>query len=465
MALEVTSIDESVVAELGDGLRGDLFAPGDPGYDEARSVWNGMIDRYPALVASCRGVADVIRAVEFARENDVAVAVKGGGHHIAGNAVSDDGLVIDLSPMTSVQVDPAAGTARVEPGATLADFDHEAQAFGLATPLGINSTTGVAGLTLGGGFGWLTRKFGMTVDNLRSVDVVTADGKLRHASEEENPDLFWGVRGGSGNFGVVTAFEFDLHEVGPEVLAGPVVYSGDDAPDVVRHVRDFNADAPDESAVWVVLRKAPPLPFLPEDVHGVGVVIVVAFYAGDVEEGEEVLAPVREYGDPIADAVAPHRYAEFQQSFDPLLTEGARNYWKSHNFGELSDEAIDTAVEFAADLPSSLSEIFFGQVGGAMARVPADATAYPHRDAEYVMNVHTRWEDPEDDERCIAWAREFFDAMAPYATGGVYVNFISEREGEESLAYGDNYDRLVEIKNEYDPTNLFHANQNVEPTA
>ncbi|WP_440006790.1 FAD-binding oxidoreductase [Halomicrococcus sp. SG-WS-1] len=465
MALEVTSLDESVVDELGDGLRGDLFAPGDPGYDEARSVWNGMIDRYPALVASCRGVADVIRAVEFARENDVAVAVKGGGHHIAGNAVCDDGLVIDLSPMTSVQVDPAAGTARVEPGATLADFDHEAQAFGLATPLGINSTTGVAGLTLGGGFGWLTRKFGMTVDNLRSVDVVTADGELRHASEEENPDLFWGVRGGSGNFGVVTAFEFDLHEVGPEVLAGPVVYSGDDAPDVIRHVRDFNADAPDESAVWVILRKAPPLPFLPEDVHGVGVVIVVAFYAGDVEAGEEVLAPVREYGDPIADAVAPHRYAEFQQSFDPLLTEGARNYWKSHNFGELSDEAIDTAVEFAADLPSSLSEIFFGQVGGAMARVPADATAYPHRDAEYVMNVHTRWEDPEDDERCIAWAREFFDAMAPYASGGVYVNFISEREGEENLAYGDNYDRLVEIKNEYDPTNLFHVNQNVEPTA
>ncbi|WP_433628682.1 FAD-binding oxidoreductase [Halomicrococcus sp. NG-SE-24] len=465
MALEVTSLDESVVDELGDGLRGDLFTPGDPGYDEARSVWNGMIDRYPALVASCRGVADVIRAVEFARENDVAVAVKGGGHHIAGNAVCDDGLVIDLSPMTSVQVDPAAGTARVEPGATLADFDHEAQAFGLATPLGINSTTGVAGLTLGGGFGWLTRKFGMTVDNLRSVDVVTADGELRHASEEENPDLFWGVRGGSGNFGVVTAFEFDLHEVGPEVLAGPVVYSGDDAPDVIRHVRDFNADAPDESAVWVILRKAPPLPFLPEDVHGVGVVIVVAFYAGDVEAGEEVLAPVREYGDPIADAVAPHRYAEFQQSFDPLLTEGARNYWKSHNFGELSDEAIDTAVEFAADLPSSLSEIFFGQVGGAMARVPADATAYPHRDAEYVMNVHTRWEDPEDDERCIAWAREFFDAMAPYASGGVYVNFISEREGEENLAYGDNYDRLVEIKNEYDPTNLFHVNQNVEPTA
>ena len=465
MATGVTSVSERAVDEFGDEFRGNLLAPGDPGYDEARSVWNGMIERRPALVAQCQGVADVMAAVNFARRSDLLVAVKGGGHHIAGNAVCDDGLVVDLSSMTSVQVDPAAKTARVEPGATLADFDHEAQAFGLATPLGINSTTGVAGLTLGGGFGWLTRKYGMTVDNLRSVDVVTADGDLVTANEAENPDLFWGVRGGSGNFGVVTAFEFDLHEVGPEVLAGPIVYAGEDAPDVVRHVRDFNADSPDEAAVWVILRKAPPLPFLPENVHGVGVVIVVPFYAGDVEEGEAVLAPVLEYGDPIANAVAPHRYAEFQQAFDPLLTEGARNYWKSHNFSALSDEAIDTAIEYAADLPSPLSEIFFGQIGGKMAEVPADATAYPHRDAEYAMNVHVRWEDPADDERCIAWAREFFDAMAPYATGGVYVNFVSEREGEENLAYGDNYDRLVEVKNEYDPTNLFHVNQNVEPTA
>ncbi|WP_254764085.1 FAD-binding oxidoreductase [Natrinema marinum] len=463
MAVTTTPVDDGALDGFGERLHGELLRPEDPNYDEARAIWNGMIDKYPAMIVRSRGVSDVIAAVNFAREHDLLLAVRGGGHNIAGNAVCDDGLMLDLSAMRSVRVDPEARTARVEPGATLADVDHETQAFGLATPLGINSTTGIAGLTLGGGFGWLTRKYGMTVDNLRSVDIVTADGVLRRASETENPDLFWAVRGGGGNFGVVTDFEFDLHEVGPEVLAGPMVYLGEDAPDVLRHVRDFNEDAPDESTVWVVLRKAPPLPFLPEDVHGVGVVIVVAFYTGDISEGEEVLASLREFGDPIADGIGPHTYAEFQQSFDPLLTEGARNYWKSHNFSELSDGAIDTAIEYAETLPTPLSEIFFGQLGGVMARVPADATAFPHRDAAYGMNVHTRWEDPADDDRCIAWARTFHDAMAPHATGGVYVNFVSEREGEENIAYGNSYERLAELKAKYDPENLFRMNQNVEP--
>ncbi|MFC4542621.1 FAD-binding oxidoreductase [Halosolutus amylolyticus] len=463
MAVTTTPVDDGAVRGFGEGLHGDLLQPGDPNYDEARSIWNGMIDRSPALIVRAMGVSDVIGAVNFARDHDQLLAICGGGHNIAGNAVCDDGLMLDLSAMRSIRVDPETKTARVESGATLADFDHETQSFGLATPLGINSTTGVAGLTLGGGFGWLTRRYGMTVDNLRSVDVVTADGKLRHASEDENPDLFWGIRGGGGNFGVVTNFEFDLHEVGPEVLAGMVVYHGADAPDVLRHVRDFNESAPDESTVWMVLRKAPPLPFLPEDVHGENILVVVPFYAGDMAEGEEVLAPIREYGDPIADVVGPHDYAAFQQAFDPLLEEGARNYWKSHNFSTVSDDAIDTVVEYARDLPSPQSEIFFGQLGGAMGRVPADATAFPHRDAEYGMNVHTRWEDPADDDRCIAWSREFFDAMAPYATGGVYVNFISEREGEENLAYGENQDRLADLKTKYDPENLFRMNQNVEP--
>src|SRR6056297_973057 len=463
MATTSPTVDEVTVAELREGFRGAVLEPGDEKYDDARAVWNGMIDRRPAVVAQCAGVADVMAAVDFGRENEMLVAVKGGGHHIAGDAVCDDGLVVDLSEMRSVRVDPDARTARVEPGATLADFDHEAQAFGLATPLGINSTTGVAGLTLGGGFGWLTRRYGMTVDNLRSVDIVTADGELRHASDDENPDLFWGVRGVGGNFGVVTSFEFDLHEVGPEILTGRVVYHGADAPDVLRHVRDFNETAPDESTVRMVLRKAPPLPFLPDDVHGEDVLVVVPFYAGDMAAGEDVLAPIREYGDPIADVVGPHQYAEFQQAFDPLLEEGARNYWKSHNFSTVSDDAIDTVVEYARDLPSPLSEIFFGQLGGAMGRVPADATAFPHRDAEYGMNVHTRWEDPADDDRCIDWSRKFFDAMAPYATGGVYMNFISEDEGEEDLAYGTNQQRLAEVKAAYDPDNLFRMNQNVEP--
>jgi len=463
MAVTTTPVDDGAIDGFGEGLHGELLRPGDPNYDETRAIWNGIIDRRPALIARAMGVSDVIAAVNFAREQDMVLAIRGAGHNIAGNAVCDDGLMLDLSAMRSVQVDPEGQTARVEPGATLADFDHEAQAFGLATPLGINSTTGVAGLTLGGGFGWLTRKYGMTVDNLRSVDIVTADGQLRHASDDENPDLFWGVRGGGGNFGVVTAFEFDLHEVGPEVLTGMVVYHGADAPDVLRHVRDFNETAPDESTVWMVLRKAPPLPFLPEDVHGEDVLVVVPFYAGDMAAGEDVLAPIREYGDPIADVVGPHQYAEFQQAFDPLLEEGARNYWKSHNFSTVSDDAIDTVVEYAQDLPTPLSEIFFGQLGGAMGRVPVDATAFPHRDAEYGMNVHTRWEDPADDDRCIDWSREFFDAMAPYATGGVYMNFISEDEGEEDLAYGTNQQRLAEVKAAYDPDNLFRMNQNVEP--
>ncbi|SIR97535.1 FAD-binding oxidoreductase [Natronorubrum thiooxidans] len=463
MAVTTTPVDDGAIDGFGEGLHGELLRPEDPNYDETRAVWNGMIDRRPALIARARGISDVIAAVDFAREHDMVLAIRGAGHNIAGNAVCDDGLMLDLSAMRSVQVDPEEKTARVEPGATLADVDHETQAFGLATPLGINSTTGVAGLTLGGGFGWLTRRYGMTVDSLRSVDVVTADGKLRHANEDENEDLFWGVRGGGGNFGVVTAFEFDLHEVGPEVLTGMVVYHGADAPDVLRHVRDFNETAPDESAVWMVLRKAPPLPFLPEEVHGEDVLVVVPFYAGDMAAGEDVLAPIREYGEPIADVVSPHQYAEFQQAFDPLLEPGARNYWKSHNFSTLSDEAIETAIEYAQELPSPQSEIFFAQLGGAMKRVPADATAYPHRDAEYAMNVHTRWEDPADDDRCIAWARAFFDAMAPYATGGVYMNFISEDEGEENLAYGTNQQRLAEVKAAYDPENLFRMNQNVKP--
>ncbi len=465
MATHATPVDGSTVSDLESRTRGDVLQSDDDGYDDARAVWNGMIDRRPAVVVRCAGVADVVAAVEFARENDLLVSVKGAGHNIAGNAVCDDGLTIDLSAMRSVRVDPEAKTARVEPGATLADVDHETQAFGLATPLGINSTTGVAGLTLGGGFGWLTRKYGMTVDNLRSVDVVTADGDLVHASETENPDLFWGIRGGSGNFGVVTSFEFDLHEVGPDVLAGLVVYPHDAARDVVRHVRDVNEDAPDEMAVWVVLRKAPPLPFLPEEVHGTTVTVVVPFYAGDVADGERHLEPVREFGEPIADVVEPQPYEGFQRAFDPLLESGARNYWKSHNFTELTDGAIDTAIEYAENLPTPQTEIFFGQVGGAMARVPPDATAYPHRDAAYAMNVHTRWEDPDDDETCISWAREFYDEMAQYATGGVYVNFISEDAGEERRGYGPNYDRLAEIKAEYDPENLFRMNQNVEPKA
>lgn len=460
-----SQIDASAVSDLQQQFRGSLLPPDDEGYDDARTVWNAMIDRRPGVIARCAGTADVINAVNFAREHDLLVAVRGGGHNVAGNAVCDDGLMIDLSPMTSVQVDPMSKTAIVEPGATLGDFDHEAQAFGLATPLGINSTTGVAGLTLGGGFGWLSRKYGLTIDNLLAADVVTADGDLVRASEEEHEDLFWGIRGGGGNFGIVTSFEFELHDVGPELLCGPVVFDIEEGAEVLRNWRDYIADIPDELTVWVDMFTAPPLPFIDDAYHGKPVVGVIGFYTGDMEEGEQYADDVRAFGTPIGDAFVPHPYAGFQAAFDDFGPPGDRNYWKSHNLQTLPDEALDVAIEHAKKMPAPFGEILLVHLGGAVSRVPADATAYPHRDSEFLTNVHSRWKDPSLDEAGIDWAREYSEAMSPYATGGTYVNFISEREGEEAMAYRENYDRLVQLKNKWDPRNLFRMNQNVRPTA
>ncbi|WP_224270235.1 FAD-binding oxidoreductase [Haloprofundus salinisoli] len=455
--------DEPDYETLQRGVHGEVLRPGDEGYDEARSVWNAMIDRKPAVVVRPSGAADVITAVGFARDRDLDLAVKGGGHSVAGSAVCDDGLVIDLSSMSSIRVDPASRTARVGPGATMADLDHETQALGLATPGGVISTTGVAGVTLGGGMGWLSRKYGLSVDNLRSVDLVTADGESVRASEEENPELFWAVRGGSGNFGVVTSFEFDLHEVGPEVLFGPMVYLYEDAPDVLAHYERFALDAPRECSVWLNSVTAPPLPFLPVDVHGTTVVILLVFYAGDLKAGEAALEPLREYGDPIVDAVAPMPYAEAQCSFDDLYAAGARNYWKAANFTGLTEHTIDVMLEYAERFPTPQSEILVHQVGGAVNDVASDATAYPHRDAEFVVNVAARWEDPSRDDECVAWVRACHGALAEGATGGTYVNFEGDREGRERNAYGGNYDRLVEVKTEYDPENVFRSTQNVKP--
>ncbi|WP_227380494.1 FAD-binding oxidoreductase [Haladaptatus halobius] len=463
MAQDHWTIDDAAQT-LRERFRGDLLRQGDEDYDEVRTIWNAMIDRKPGLIARPTGAADVVTAVDFARENDRVTAVKGGGHSVAGNAVCDGGLMIDLSNMNDVRVDPTAHTVRVGPGATLGDMDHETQAFSLAAPGGVVSTTGVAGLTLGGGFGWLARKYGLAIDNLRSVDVVTADGKIVSASTDENGDLFWAVRGGSGNFGVVTSFEFDLHEVGPEILFGPVVYPYEDAPDVLRHYREFARNVPNECCIWADSMTAPPLPFLPEDIHGTTVLVLMQSYAGDLEEGENVLEPLREHGDPIADAVAPIPYTAAQSTFDDLLTPGARNYWKSHNYTELTDKTLDTIVEYIERLPTPQSEILIHQVGGAINDVASDATAYPHRDAEFIVTPSARWEDPTKDDECIAWVRECHDALANDATGGTYVNFEGEREGQEQNAYGENYDRLVELKNKYDPMNLFRMNQNVEPT-
>lgn len=460
------SLQSGVVEEFKSKVRGEVLLPADSGYDDARSIWNAMIDRWPAMIVRCAGVADIMRSVALARDLGLPLSIRGGGHNIAGNAVCDDGLMIDLSPMKSVRVDPETRRAYVEPGATLGDFDHEAQAFGLATPLGINSTTGVAGLTLGGGFGWLSRTHGMTVDNLISAEVVTADAKRVRASADENPDLFWAIRGGGGNFGVVTLFEFQLHPLGPEVLSGLIVFPFEQAKAVLAKYREFVDTMPDDLNVWVVLRQAPPLPFLPEEVHGKEVVVFALFYAGRIEDGKRAIEPIRSLGQPHGEHIGPMPYAAWQKAFDPLLAPGARNYWKSHNFSELSDDAIDTLIEYARRLPSPQCEIFIGLIGGQASRVAADATAYAHRDTRFVLNVHGRWEKPEADEKCIAWAREFFNAAAPYATGGVYVNFLTQEElNRIAAAYGPNYDRLVQIKNKYDPRNLFHLNQNIQPSA
>jgi len=464
MSLENQISPDEAVEEFAGRLRGTLIRPDDEGYDEARSVWNAMIDKHPALIVQCAGTADVINAVEFGKEQDMLISVKGGGHNIAGRAVEDDALMIDLSPMKSVRVDPDAKTARVEPGVVLNELDHETQQFGLATPVGYNSTTGVAGLTVGGGWGWLSRKYGLTVDNLLSADVVTANGELVHASEEENEDLFWGIRGGGGNFGIVTSFQFRLREVGPMVLSGPIVHPFEDTEMVLKEHRRLAAEAPDEVVVWFVIRDAPPLEVIPEEWHGERVIILAAFYAGEMSDGEQALQPWRDIGDPVADAVGPHPYAGWQQAFDGLGPAGNRNYWKSHNFEEMTDGMIETFVEFGETIPTELTEIACAQLGGAINDRPVDATAYPHRDAEFVMNLHTQWTDPDQDEECIGWARDMHEAMAPHATGGVYANFVPEADGDQQAAYGENYDRLVEIKNEWDPENLFRLNHNVEPT-
>ncbi len=460
----MTNLQAGKIEELKGGFQGEILLPSDGAYESARKIWNAMIDKRPAVIARCATTSDVVRGVNFARDNGLLLAVRGGGHNIAGNAMCDDGIVIDLSQMKAASVDPDKRRVTIEGGATLADLDAATQAHGLATPLGINSTTGVAGLTLGGGFGWLSRKHGMTVDNLESAEVVTAAGEVVRASATEHPDLFWALRGGGGNFGVVTRFEFRLHPVGPDVLSGLIVYPISEAKSVLQQYRDFIIKAPEALSVWTILRQAPPLPFLPERVHGQGIIVLALIYAGDPKQGEPLIDPLRKFGTPLGEHVGVQPYVAWQQAFDPLLTFGARNYWKSHNFSMLQDGLFDAVIEYIEKLPSPQCEIFFGAIGGATTRPAPDSAAYAHRDAMFVMNVHGRWDDPTDDKRCIGWARDFFKASAPFASGGVYVNFLTADEGDRvRSAYGPNYDRLAQVKRKYDPDNLFRMNQNIKP--
>ncbi len=459
MTTQISTLKE----KLGRNIKGIVLVPEDPGYEEARRVWNAMIDRRPAVIVQCAEADDVPPVIRFARENGLELSIRGGGHNIAGSALCD-GVVIDLSRLKNVRVDAGKRRAYVEPGATLANLDEAAQTHGLATPVGINSTTGIAGLTLGGGFGWLTRKYGMTIDNLVSVEMVTAEGKKIRASEDDNPDLFWAVRGGGGNFGVVTQFEFRLFPVGPEIFAGLMVFPFDEAKQILTHYSRFVNSAPDELNVWALLRKAPPLPFLPERVHGKEIVVLPVFCAGAIAEAEKLIAPLRSFGTVLGEHLGAQPYVQWQKAFDPLMTPGARNYWKSHNFTELADGALNSIVEFARKVPTGQCEIFIGMLAGAPNRIAADAMAYGHRDARFVLNVHSRWDQATDDQKCIGWAREFFKASAPYASAGAYVNFMTaEEEGRVAAAYGSNYERLLEIKRRYDPENIFHCNQNIKP--
>jgi FAD/FMN-containing dehydrogenase len=445
-------------------IKGKLVLPEDSNYNEVRKIWNAMIDRRPAIFVQCSGAGDVQQAIAFGRKHGLQLSIRGAGHNIAGNALSDGGLVIDLSTLKKVSIDSEKKRAIVDPGATLHDFDEAAQKFGLATPVGINSTTGIAGLTVGGGFGWLTRKYGLTVDNLLSAEVVTADGEKRTVNNKENPDLFWAIRGGGGNFGVVTKFEFQLHPVGPEILAGLMVFPFQQAKQVLQKYSKFTESAPEELNIWTVVRKAPPLPFLPPAIHGKEVVVLAIFYAGRIADGEKLIAPIRSFGDLVGEHVGPVPYVQWQQAFDPLLTAGVRNYWKSHYFMELSDPAVDAIISYASRLPTPHTEIFVGLLSGAANRVPSDAMAYSHRQVKYVMNVHGRWEDPSEDQKGVSWSREFFNATAPYAHGGVYVNFMTDDETSRvPAAFGSNYERLAQIKKKYDPENVFHLNQNIKP--
>jgi FAD/FMN-containing dehydrogenase len=462
---ETRRLEEGPVAAFQAQFHGEVIQPGDEAYESARRVWNAAIDRHPALVARATGVADVRAAVRFARDRGLPLAVRGGGHNVAGTAVCDGGVVLDCSPMKGRWVDPATRTARAQAGLLWGELDLETQVFGLATTGGIISHTGIAGLTLGGGLGWLMRKHGLAADNLLSADVVTAEGECLRASEREHADLFWGLRGGGGNFGVVTSFEYRLHPVGPIVLAGMILHPAARASEVLAFYRDYVASAPDELTTIAVLRMAPPAPFIPPEVHGQPVVVIGACYAGPVEEGERAVAPLRRFGEPLVDFIRPTPYVSHQALLDPTAPHGLNYYWKSEYLPPLSDALIDTLVEHAwrGVTPESYTIIF--HLGGAVGRADPEGSAFEDRRAAHAVVIDSVWSEPARASACIAWTRDFWEAVRPYATGRIYVNFLGEEgPGRVRAAYGaTKYERLQALKRTYDPTNFFRLNQNVAP--
>jgi FAD/FMN-containing dehydrogenase len=447
------------------GFRGPIINAGDDGYEGVRAVWNGAIDRRPSAIARCLGTSDVVSALRHVREQGMALSVRGGGHSIAGLALVDDGLVIDLSLMRGVRTDPATRTVRVQGGALLGDVDNDTQLHGLAVPSGVVTHTGVGGLTLGGGIGWVMRKHGLSIDNLLSADVVTADGAVVRASDDKNPDLFWGIRGGGGNFGVVTSFEFRAAPVGPTVLAGPVYWAMEDAPDVLRFYRDFIENAPDAYGSIVNLRRAPAVPFLPAELHGRLAISIANCWIDDLDEGERFLESLRRFGSPLIDLVSRKPWLAHQSMFDVTVPHGWHYYWKSTDLPRLEDDLIDVIVSNSLKITSPLSYSVIFQLGGAVAAVAEDATAYSHRDAAHNININGVWR-PGDQGAAehVEWTRRFLDELAPFQSG-VYVNFLME-EGQDRVraAYGaQKYERLVDVKTMYDPDNVFRNNQNVAP--
>lgn len=455
------------IEDLRPRLGGPLLVPGDAGHDDARSVWNAMIDRRPAGIARCLGVADVLAGVKFARDNGLALSIKGGGHNIAGLAVCDGGLMLDMSLMRGVWVDPTARTARAQAGCLLGDVDRDTQLHGLAAVLGFVSNTGIAGLTLGGGFGYLTRRFGWTCDNVASIDVVTADGRMVRASERENADLFWGLRGGGGNFGVATSFEYALYPVGPEIVAGAIAWPAAEAREVLAMYRTLTAQAPPELTCVALMRLAPPAPWLPKEIHGKPIVALFICHTGAVTDGEKLVAPIKAFRAPVGDIIQRRPYVSQQSLIDATQPKGRRYYWKSEYLPSLEPEMLTQMIEHAGRIVSPHSGIVLFALDGALNRLPADHSAAGNRDAKAVLNITASWEKAGDDPANIEWARAAWRDMRRFSTGGTYVNFLTEEEGDERTraAYGQNHARLVALKNTWDPDNLFRTNKNIAPLA
>lgn len=464
-----TQLTDTQIQQFAASLRGRLIRPGDAGYDEARAVWNGMIDRYPALIARCANVSDVVTAVNFAREHNLKVSVRGGGHNVAGHATNDGGLVIDLGPMNYVHVDPQARAARAGGGATIGNLDEATQKHGLVTPMGVVSATGIAGLTLGGGLGWLRNKYGLSCDNLISAQVVTAAGRVITASASQNSDLFWGIKGGGGNFGIVTEFEYRLYPLGPEVAFTFVFHNGegDNMKKAIQFYRDYSAAAPDEISTLLATGIIPPHgEAFPKEIQGKPFVLFGAMYAGPAHEGESVMQPLRNFGQPLADFSGIMPYVEAQKVFDADYPNGMRYYWKSLNLSRLDDEVIDRFVKHARRQPSVFSTVDLWYIGGAVKQVDSQESAFYGRQAAFLLSPEANWEKPEDDEANIAWLREFVADMQEFSDGSRYLNFPGfQEEGDKMMrqAFGPKYQRLVALKNKYDPTNFFSLNQNIKP--